>query len=55
MADDTPRYRIDVHGPYRRHILVRDGVDIGSYATRDEAEAALAALRSPPVPNKRGR
>jgi hypothetical protein len=39
-------YRIDLHGPYRRHILVRDGLDVRAYSTRAEAENALASLRA---------
>jgi hypothetical protein len=42
----THQYRIDQHGPYRRWIVVRNGVDISAHATQAEAQAALEALRS---------
>lgn len=39
-------YRIDQHGPYRRWILVQNGVDISAHATLAEAERALAQIKA---------
>ena len=41
----THKYRIDEHGPYRRFILVRDGVDFSGHATLSDAEDALRRLK----------
>lgn len=39
-------YRIDQHGPYRRWIVVRNGVDMSGHDTLAEAQKAVGLLRA---------
>ena len=46
---DTPKkptYRIDQYGPYRRWIVVQNGVDISAHDTSQQAVEAVERLRN---------